>query len=450
MLYLSISSASTISVIIVIVSAVAGSLLVLLANFVHAQQELVGGFKVPVDEGDPVIKDTKFEVDLIAKDLEFPTAFAFVGLDDILVLEKEKGSVKRIVDGETLPEPLINVNVASLNERGLLGIAVSQNASADRTYVFLYYTEAEDEQADDNDDEAANEEKTPLGNRLYRYELVDNKLINPKLLLDLPATPGPSHNGGAVTIGPDGHVYLVIGDVRGSKSLMQNFQGGAEPDGRGGILRVTQDGELVNGKGILGDGHPLDSYYAYGIRNSFGIDFDPVTNMLWDTEVGNKEGDEINLVKPGFNSGYSKVQGLASQVKEFNTTDLVDFNRNGIYSDPQLTWNYPVTPTGIKFLNSDRLGKQYTNDIFVGGFNNGKVYHFDLNDQRNELSLNAVLQDHVAGSEDELDHSIFAENFGGITDIEVGPDGYLYVMSFYQGKNEGTIFRIVPSTILSK
>ena len=57
------------------------------------------------------------------------------------------------------------------------------------------------------------------------------------------------------------------------------------------------------GKGILGNTYPLNLYYAYGIRNSFGMDFDPVTGKLWDTENGPDYGDEINLVEPGFNSG---------------------------------------------------------------------------------------------------------------------------------------------------
>ena len=81
------------------------------------------------------------------------------------------------------------------------------------------------------------------------------------------------------------------------------------PDGRSGILRITQDGKAV-GDGILGLIDPLNIYYAYGIRNSFGIDFDPVTGNLWDTENGPEYGDEINLVKPGFNSGWMVVQGI--------------------------------------------------------------------------------------------------------------------------------------------
>ena len=159
-------------------------------------------------------------------------------------------------------------------------------------------------------------ERNLLANRLYRYELVDNKLVNPLLLLDLPANPGPRHNGGAITIGPDNNLYVPIGDVDGSfkeentETETQNYNDGVDPDGRSGILRITQDGQPV-GEGILGDSIPLKLYYAYGIRNSFGLGFDPVTGKLWDTENGPGNSDEINLVEPGFNSGWQQVMGLA-------------------------------------------------------------------------------------------------------------------------------------------
>ena len=153
------------------------------------------------------------------------------------------------------------------------------------------------------------EGKPPLGNRLLRYELVNNKLVNAKLLLDLPATPGPHHNGGNIRIGPDQNLYVVIGDLEGHLTESQNIKNGPPPDRTSGILRITQDGKPV-GNGILGNTFPLNLYYAYGIRNSFGMDFDPVTGKLWDTENGPGFGDEINLVEPGFNSGWRIVQGM--------------------------------------------------------------------------------------------------------------------------------------------
>jgi glucose/arabinose dehydrogenase len=210
------------------------------------------------------------KVETVSEGFEFPTTMAFVGPNDILVLEKEKGTVQRIVNGKMLPEPLLDVNVATSQERCMCGVAVSKHIPG-HTYIFLYYTEAGSADAED-----ISEGKDPVGNRLYRYELVNDKLVNPKLLLDLPATPGPRHNGGAIMIGSDNNLYIPIGDVDGSfnpkgqfvRTMTQNYVNSTLVDGRSGILRVDLDGKPISGQGILGDEHPLNYYYAYGIRCS--------------------------------------------------------------------------------------------------------------------------------------------------------------------------------------
>jgi glucose/arabinose dehydrogenase len=362
---------------------------------------------------------------------------AFLGPEDILVLEKEKGTVQRIVNGEMLPTPVLTVDVATEVERCMCGIAVSKSDSG-TVYVFLYFTEAEDGSGGISSE--------PVGNRLYRYEWVNNQLVNPILLLDLPATPGPRHNGGVVRIGPDNNVYVVIGDVDGHQTQAQNQQsGGEEPDGTSGILRITQDGKPVGSSGILGDSYPLNLYYAYGIRNSFGFDFDPVTGNIWDTENGPGYGDEINLVEPGFNSGWLEITGMSSNADDFDLEEdgLVSFDGKGEYSDPEFEWRDTLGPTAAKFLNSDKLGAEYVNDMFVGDIVNGRIYHFELNQDRTELILDGLLADKVAATESvtELEQIIFAEGFGGITDLEVGPDGYLYVVSL----GNGAIYRILPA-----
>jgi aldose sugar dehydrogenase len=413
----------------------------------HAQQDILS-----FSDGDdlPLINDPNLKVELIVQGLDLPITMAFLGPNDILVLEKDKGTVQRIVNGKILPEPLLDVNVATSVERCMCGIAVSKSDTTGITYVFLYFTEAEL-----TDSEDIIEEKSPLGNRLYRYELVNNKLINPVLLLDLPAIPGPRHNGGAIMIGPDNNLYVPIGDVDGShtggpgETKAQNYVDGVEADGRSGILRITQDGKPV-GIGILGNTHPLNLYYAYGIRNSFGFDFDPITGNIWDTENGPGNSDEINLVEPGFNSGWTEAQGMASLEDNYDANDLVQFEGKGKYSDPELVWMHTEGPTAAKFLISDKLGTQYKNDLFVADVHNGRIYHFDLNEDRTELVLEGPLTDKIidTSSIEEFSNIIFGEGFGGITDLEVGPDGYLYVVSIGQG----AIYRIVqmttgPSTI---
>ena len=400
---------------------------------------------------EPITNDHNLKAEIVYKGIDFPTSMAFLNSDDILVLEKNNGIVRRIINGMSLSEPLLDVNVANANERGLLGIAVAKN-DENTTNVFLYYTESKERDGNDECPTSTDCKKgnDPLGNRLYRYELIDNKLKNPKLLLDLPTKPGPAHNGGIITLGPDNNVYLVIGELTSMGTQASNVQKGLAPDGRGGILRVTQDGRVV--EGILSNKTPLNLYYAYGIRNSFGMDFDPLTGNLWDTENGPGNGDEINLVKPGFNSGWSKVQGMWEVKESFGDNavlepdNLIDFDGKGRYSEPEFAWNNTVAPTAVKFLSSDKLGTQYENDLFIGDANNGNIYHFDLNNDRTELVLQGQLTDKVADNISENQDIIWGKGFGIITDIQVGPEGYLYILSINLPQGRGTIFRIVPVT----
>jgi aldose sugar dehydrogenase len=411
------------------------------------EEQSIPDVNVSIGDDTTSIGDSALIVETVVEGLEFPTTMAFLGPNDILVLEKEKGTVQRIVNGKMLPEPILDVNVGASQERCMCGIAVSTN-NPGHTYVFLYFTETESADRED-----ITEGNNPVGNRLYRYELVNDKLVNPKLLLDLPAIPGPRHNGGALIIGPDDNLYIPVGDIDGTyqgeefETLTQNYPDGADPDGRSGILRITQDGEPVSNGGIIGDETPMNLYYAYGIRNSFGINFDPVTGNLWDTENGPGEGDEINLVKPGFNSGWAQVQGISTSSSNnndqgFSVSDLVDFDGRGIYSEPEFEWEQTLGPTALIFLNSDKLGSQYQNDMFVGSIVTGNIYHFDLNEDRTQLVLTGELEDKIAETrETGAEDIVFGEGFAGISDLEVGPDGYLYIVSLGQGK----IFRIVPA-----
>jgi len=374
---------------------------------------------------------------------------AFLGPNDILVLEKNNGTVKRIVNGTMLPEPLLKVNVSTISERGMLGIAVDKQVNNKPTYVFLFFTEAERKKPEDGA-----EVQTALGNHLYRYELINDKLTNPRLLLDLPVDISPAHNGGKIVIGPDHNVYFVQGDLDGN-TIAQNIKNGTEPDGSGGILRVTQEGKAVK-DGILGKSYPLNLYYAYGIRNSFGLDFDPVTGKLWDTENGPYYGDEINLVEPGFNSGWKMVQGVwkdnkqhIGQLAPIHPEGLANFGGKGKYSLPEFTWNDTVGVTALSFLNSDKLGKQYENDLLVGDFHNGNVYNFKLNVDRTKIVLKNSLSDTIADTKGELQNVIFGQGFGAITDIKIGPDGYPYVLSIQKGGPDCYVVRNIKDPCVS-
>ncbi len=406
-------------------------------------------FKAPASPDGPVLNDPNLVVEKVNdKPLNIPTSLAFFGHNDILVTEKETGKVIRVLDGQVKENvPLLDVEVATAMERGLLGLALSKSMNDTKTYVFLYYTESGG--GKDGDDFNAGVE--PVGNRLYKYEYHDGKLINPTLLLDLPATPVNNkgeHNGGKVVIGPDSNIYTVIGDVGAHRTQSQNVVNGPAADGTSGIIRLTPTGEFAGGP-IFGTEGPLRYYFAMGIRNSFGMDFDPVSGTLRATENGPTEGDEINMVEPGFNSGWAQIQGFADSDilnRGKSAEDLLILG-DAKYSDPEFSWNTTVGITDAKFFSSDKLGKQYENNLFVGDINNGYIYRFTLNSERSTIEINKssyegnldILADKQVNTPKEVIPLIFGSGFGGITDLEVGPDGYLYVLTYF-----GEIYRIIP------
>ncbi|RPJ26646.1 MAG: quinoprotein glucose dehydrogenase [Nitrosopumilales archaeon] len=376
--------------------------------------------------GDPNLEESSFKLDKIVDGFSRPTGMSFLGPSDFLVTEEDTGKVKRVIDGR-ISQTVLDVDVSTNDSRGLIGID-STNV-ANKTFVFLYFTES-----------SSKDDGEPIGNRLYRYELINGQLTDQKLLLDMPAGPGSKDNGGPIVISPDNNVYSVVGHVagdgdKGHETKAQNFKRGPDADGSSGIHRVTIDGNIVD-PGILGSTESLDTYYAYGIRNTFGMDFDPITSKLWITENGVYSNDEINLVEPGFNGGWKHVTGLAPS--NFDYTELVTFNGSGKYSDPEFVWNNTVSPTALLFFNSDKFGPDYKNGMFVGDYEFGRIYHFGLNSERDALLLNGSLADKIADNDSELQNNIFGEDFGVPTDLEIGPDGMLYVSSL----RDGAIYRI--------
>jgi glucose/arabinose dehydrogenase len=370
----------------------------------------------------------------------------------MLILEKS-GEVILFTNENKSKITLLNLTVDDRNERGLLGLAVLNNNIEDSyttaspssipTFVFFYLTEASKE-----------DRSQVLGNRIYRFEWndTDKSLSNGTLILDLPVLPGQNHNGGKLIADSENrHIYAVIGDLN-RKGMLQNFKNGSLPDDTSAILRINPDGSPAQGNPFLnvsrtddGSYSNLSKYYAYGIRNSFGLAIDPETGTLWDTENGPDGFDEINIVRPGFNSGWATVMGPIESSNVTSENELVNFLGSSSYADPVFSWGRAVGVTDIEFYDSDKLGNDYTNNIFVGDANNGDLYFFEVNEDRSGLQFEqpSLDDDLVASNDRERAAVIFGSGFpSSITDVETGPDGYLYVLTFHP--TMGTISRIVP------
>jgi len=349
----------------------------------------------------PIIKDQDFAVERFVTGIESsPTTMVFVG-NDILVLQKHDGKVRLIRDGH-IDKVVLDVSVTNIGEQGMLGIT---NVGST---VYLYFTESTSDGGE------------PIAKRVYKYEWDGNELVNPVLIKDLPQT-RPYHNGGAMVTSLDDSVYLILGDA-GRYGKLQNHKTG-EPDDTSVIMRIDKE----------------EPYYAMGIRNSFGLAVDPVTGNIWDTENGDDDFDEVNLVLPNFNSGWEVIMGPATQ----DDLSLLPGYEGYVYSDPEFSWQKPVAPTAITFVNSEPLAK-FKDSVFVGDCIHGNLYKFDLNSDRTEFVFtNTALQDKVVNTDESMDEIIFGTGFGCITDLEIGPDGLLYIVSL----SEGTIFRMIPQSM---
>ena len=333
------------------------------------------------------------------------TTMTFVD-NDILFLQKSDGKVRLIQNGMLQEKPVLDVSVNSEGEKGMLGITSVGNS------VYLYFTEALKDGGES------------LGNKIYKYEWDGESLINPTLLKELPSN--VSHNGGVMVAGDDDIVYAVIGDTL-RYGLLQNkplewLKGDDIGLGDNGVIL-----ELETGK----------SYFAIGIRNSFGLAIDPNTGNLWATENGDDDFDEINLIHEKFNSGWIVTMGPATESQLESIPGYEDYT----YGDPKFSWETPIAPTGLEFAKF-KENNNYDNSLFVGDCNTGNLYKFELNKNRDGFEFaSSFLQDNVVNKNESLDEIIIGSGFGCITDIERGPDGFLYVVSL----SNGIIYRILPT-----
>ncbi|MBA3750807.1 MAG: PQQ-dependent sugar dehydrogenase [Nitrosopumilus sp.] len=391
--------------------------------------------------GNPELKDNNLKVELLVKGLSSPTSMSFIDSNNILVLEKNNREVRLIYNNQLQEKPVLKLNVDNTTLtccRGLLGIAtkIQENSIG----VFLYLSEIS---KDNNQPE--------VRNKVYKFNWDGENLVNPKVLLDLPAEPGPNHPSGKIVIGKDGYLYTAIGDLN-NEGQLQNIKDGPQPSDSSVFLRInTIDGSAASNNPFvkLAKSYPdsqMAKYYGYGLRNSFGLAIDPVTGFLWDTENGDTDYDEINIVQPGFNSGWKKIMGPISE-SDLELPDLVTFPGSH-YMDPAFSWNPSLGVTDIEFLGSSKLGINYENNVFIGDITKGNLYYFKLNHTRTGILFDDPnIQDDLIANDKELNDIILGTGFEGITDIVTGPEGYLYILTFDQEQDgDEKIYRVLPIT----
>jgi glucose/arabinose dehydrogenase len=410
-----------------------------------------------------------------------PIGIVFLGLNDYLVLEKASGQIKRVINRVIQPDPVLDLAVNSNSERGLLSM-VLHPSFPDVPFAFVRWTESST-----GSDSGVVGEVPLTGNRVDRYIWDGSKstltfdrnliMLRSRQTDNVAVTGHPgttnaneqgNHNGGVLRFGPDGKLYLFMGD-QGRRGWMQNLPngpfltdpfvddtfGGPAPDNAhlsGVILRLNDDGTappdnpfFAAGAAMGGEvGANIQKIYSYGHRNGFGMAFDPYSDSLWETENADDAYSELNRVIPGMNGGWVQLAGPLSRISDWKFIETTQFGSalqqvrypptraaytsalalsrmymlpGATYVDPDLSWRYEIGPAGTTFVKGTALGAEYDGTLWMGsarsfqqvGGNGGSLYRFALTGDRLHVDVSADprLADRVA------DNLFRAQKFDG-------------------------------------
>jgi glucose/arabinose dehydrogenase len=335
----------------------------------------------------PQLVDTNLQVRAVVTNLNQPISLAFLQAQDFLVLEKATGKVLRYVNGVS-NATVLDLAVNSASERGLLGIALHPCFPRDPG-VYLYWTESTT-----GADSTELAETPLLGNRVDRFNWNGSVLTFDTNIIQLRAFQADegqplrgNHDGGVIRFGPDGKLYVYIGD-NGRRGQLQNLPdgpgpvgnlpddqfGGPEPDDAhltGVILRLNDDGTVPRsnpfyGAGALRGGEAganLQKVFAYGIRNGFGMAFDPFSGKLWEAQNGDDSFTEINQVSSGANLGWVQIMGPLARLAEFKAIET----SSNFFGLQQIRWS----PTNVADTAEQALARMFM--VFEGGDEFGAV-----------------------------------------------------------------------------
>ena len=350
-------------------------------------------------------KGTNVQVERLAGGLKHPWGMAFLPDGRLLVTERNTGKLYFLNADNTLSEPLQGVpEVRAQGQGGLLDVALDPNF-AENGYVYLSYAKPGE----------AGKATTALG----RGRLAGDRLEGfSDIFVQQPFTEGSAHFGNRIVFSPDGrYLYLALGE---------RFQFDPAQDlasHLGKLIRIFPDGGVPEDNPFVGRQDALDEIWSYGHRNIEAMAFQPETGVLWVGEMGPKDGDELNRIEKGANYGWP----IVSWGSHYDGRPIPDPPTRPEFQDAVKYWTPVISPSGMRFYRGDMF-PEWKNNALIGGLTTRELVRLVFNGTE-------------VGEEDRLSLP------GRIRDVEIAPDGSIYVLT---DQDDGSVLRITAVETASR
>lgn len=371
------------------------------------------------DPNGKVIKSEKatFKVEVLAKGFNQPWGLEFLP-DGRMIFTERSGAVRFLDKSGKVSAPVKGTpKVFERQDGGMLDVALSPDF-AKNGWIYLAYSDVPPGFTHEPGTEKAPLMAPPTMTTIVRGKVnANNEWTEQQILFQAPSelyTFPADHYGARFLFDGKGHLFWTMGE----RHDMQASQNLASPLGK--IHRINEDGSIPADNPFVKTPGALGSIWSYGHRNPEGLDFDPVTGLLWETEHGPVGGDEINIIEPGKNYGWGVVTyGLEPGIVRQEAVGM---------TPPVTYYNPSIGPGGTTFYTGDRF-PAWKNNMFIAGMVGQRLIRLEIKD-RQIVSQEIVFRDH-----------------GRIREVITGPDGYLYLL--LQNRNGdpvgGSIVRLVPS-----
>ena len=344
-----------------------------------------------------------FDVRTVASGLVHPWAVEPLPGGDLLVTERP-GRLRVVTAAGQVGAPIAGLpDVEARGQGGLLDVALSPGFATDRT-IFWSYTEP---RQGGNGTSVARGVLSEDRSRLEQVQVI---------LRTRPTYDNNLHYGSRLAFGPDGMLYVTLGERSDRETRPQAQQLDSH---LGKILRIAPDGSVPQDNPFVGQANALPEIWSLGHRNVQAATFDP-QGRLWAIEHGAQGGDEVNLVRKGANYGWPRQ----AYGEEYSGRPIPNAQPAAQGTEqPVYYWDPVIAPSGAEWYTGDAF-PAWRNSLFVGALRDTRLVRLVLEDGR------------VAGEE-----HLLTDRRQRIRDVRQGPDGALYVVT---DQENGELWRIAP------